>query len=224
MTAQTNNAERQVGARAGLLFRVVFLFVFVPAGFASLGCETTTHSGEVKLLVEKLEVKEKEVRGLTKQVEALTAENADQKKRIQTLSGLGEKRMEKLCTVEKIEIDRRSGGLDTDKKPGHDVIKLFLLPKDASGDTIKAAGEIKIQLFDLAGPEGENLFAEYAYDAEQAAEHFTAGMFAYHYSFDLTWPNPPAHSDLTLRVTFTDYLTGKTHAAQKLVQLKLPPK
>jgi len=40
------------------------------------------------------------------------------------------------------------------------------------------------------------------------------------------WPppdrKPPEHRDLTIRVQFTDYLTGKTFLAETLCRIKLP--
>lgn len=163
---------------------------------------------------------------LAKQVVELSAKADSQKKQIETLQELGPKRMENVFTVEAIEIGRHSGGLDTDRKPGHDAVAVFLKPLDKQGHVIKAAGDVKIQLFDLAQPKDQMLFAEYTYPVKDIGRHWAGGLLANQYSFRLPFPDGkiPAHPDVNLRVTFTDYLTGKTLTAQKLLKLSPPPK
>ena len=175
-------------------------------------------------LKKDLQIAQVQTQKLTGQVEKLTAQNTSQKQQIKNLQALGPKRLDKLFTVEKIELGR-SGGIDTDKKPGHDAVVVFLKPIDADGSTLKAPGDVKIQLFDLAESKKKNLFAEFVFSVDEARKHFTAGLMFYQYRFTCPWPDDklPAHADLTLRVEFTDYLTGKTHTAQKTCKIILPP-
>jgi outer membrane murein-binding lipoprotein Lpp len=167
-----------------------------------------------------------EAKTLKAEVEKLSAQIQQQNQQIQTLQALGEKRLDRLFLVQKIEIERHSGAVDLDKQPGQDAMKVFLSPIDRDGHTIKTAGDVKIQLFDLAEPEGKNLYAEYAYDVDQIGKSWSGGLFGGHFTFECRWPDgrPPKHDQITIRAEFTDYLTGKTFTDQKVVKVALPPK
>jgi hypothetical protein len=45
----------------------------------------------------------------------------------------------------------------------------------------------------------------------------------YTYVLKCPFEQPPAHETLTIRVTFTDALTGRVFTAQREVQFKKPP-
>ena len=141
-------------------------------------------------------------------------------KQIQTLQGLGEKRMELLFCVTDIELGKYTAGADLDDKPGQDGIRVYLTPIDRDGHAIKSAGEVKIQLFDLAAK--ENLVAEYDFPVEKISERWAAGFMTFHYRFDCPWATPPEHNEIIVRAEFTDYLTGKTFTAQTVCKVRLP--
>ncbi len=141
-------------------------------------------------------------------------------KQIQTLQGLGEKRLELLFHVTGVKLGKYTAGVDLDEKPGQDGIRVYLTPIDRDGHAIKAAGAVKIQLFDLAAK--KNLVAACDFPVDKIAERWSAGFMTYHYRFDCRWKTPPKHSEITIRVEFIDYLTGKTFTAQKVCKIKLP--
>ncbi len=163
---------------------------------------------------------------LGKEVSELSAKAESQKQQIETLQGLGEKRMENVFTVAAIEISRNSGGIDTDKTPGQDTVVVFLKPLDKNGDILKAAGDVTIQLFDLAQPKDQTLYAEFTYPVKDIHQYWAGGLLSNQYTFRCPFPEgtAPAHPEINLRVTFTDYLTGQTFTAQKLLKLTLPAK
>jgi hypothetical protein len=41
----------------------------------------------------------------------------------------------------------------------------------------------------------------------------------YTYVLSCPWQSPPKHSDITLKVTFTDALTGRAFTAQKSIKV-----
>lgn len=146
-----------------------------------------------------------------------------QQQQIQTLQNLGERRLERLYIVQRIDIGRYSTGQDTDQKPGDDAVKVFVVPYDQQGSAIKAAGAVKIELYDLGAPQEQNLLARCSYDVQQTAEHWYSGFAAYHYSFVCQFDRPPSQTQVTVRVEFTDYLTGKTFIQQRAVNVQLRP-
>lgn len=149
---------------------------------------------------------------------------ADQGRQIATLQGLGEKRRELLFLVAGVRLGRYTGGADFDGKPGDDGIRVYLCPVDRDGHALKAAGEVSIQLFDLAAENDKNLLARYDLSVAEVAKHWAAGFMTYHYRFDCAWKTrPPGQPEVTVRVAFTDYFTGKTFNAQKVCQVSLAP-
>jgi hypothetical protein len=156
-----------------------------------------------------------EARGLRQQLKA----RDDQVARLQAL---GDKRLELLFRVAGLKLGR-TGGVDLDDRPGDDAVRVYLRPIDRDGHALKAAGSVRIQLFDLGAEGGGNLIARYDFPVEQIASHWHGGLLTYHYRFDCPWTSaPPKRPEVTVHVTFTDYLTGRAFTAQKLVTVQLP--
>ena len=162
---------------------------------------------------------------LAKKNRDLRADVTSQKKQIHSLANLGQgKRLEKLFHAEKIRLGRHTGGIDTDDKFVHDAIKVYLHPIDPDGSTVKAAGSVKIQIFDLALPAERNIIGLYEWSVDDMSKCFSGGFMTYHFSFVCPWKKNtlPEHEQLTVRVEFLDYLTGKTFTTQKACKVKLP--
>jgi len=157
-----------------------------------------------------------------KDTAAARTELAEKQKQIDTLIKLGPDRLKKLFHVETIKLGRYTGGADFDGQAGDDGIKVFLRPIDSNGDTIKAAGSVTVQLYDLAQPADETLIGEYKWSVDEVAKAFSGGFMTYQFTFKCPWkPGPPKHKEITVRVEFTDYLTGKHFRAQKLCKVDL---
>ena len=149
---------------------------------------------------------------------------AEKDEQIRVLQALGPKRLDKLFHVRRIELSRHTSGVNLDGKPGHDAIRVYLAPVDQHGSTIKAAGSVTIQLYDLAAKPKENLLGEYRWTVDEASKKWSS-FFLQHYTFTCKWKaGPPRHDTVTVRVEFTDYLTGKPLTAQKVCTVQLPPK
>lgn len=144
---------------------------------------------------------------------------------VQTLQALGAgKRLEKLFYVKRVQLGTYTGGIDMDSRPGDDGVKVFVEPIDQYGSTIKAAGEVTVQLYDLAAPPAENLLATGRWTVDQLQGRWTNGFLTQYYICECAWgPNVPRHNQITVRVEFTDYLTGNKFTDQKVVQVALPP-
>lgn len=185
-----------------------------------VGCENHQYQNQRALEMEKQrDDANKKTQAQAKQLQQLTTESTSDKAQIKTLQKLGDKRLDLLFRVAKIDIGRHSGGVDIDGKSGHDVIRVFLSPRDRHGSAIKAAGDVKIALYDLAAPEGKTLIDKYEFPVEKISQYWTSGFMTYHYSFNCKLSPPPAGDKITIHVTLTDYLTGKTFTAQKPVTI-----
>ena len=148
---------------------------------------------------------------------------AEKDRQIESLQALGGKRLDKIFHVQRIELGQYTGGADLDDRAGDDAVRVYLKPIDQDGATIKAAGSVTIELYDLAAPKGKKLIGTYTWTVDQAAKTWTSFVL-YHYKFDCKWKSgPPAHDDVTVRVAFVDYLSGKRFTAQTACKVKLAP-
>jgi hypothetical protein len=158
---------------------------------------------------------------LSAKVQELQQALTEKDRQIRTLQGLGSKRLELLFHVKKLELGRYTAGVNLDGKPGDEGVRVYLRPLDADGHPIKAAGKVRIQLFDLSRNEN-NLLAEHVFGVEKTAQHWFGAFLAYHYRFDCRWAAAPDRPDVTVRAAFTDYLTGREFTAQKVCKVSLP--
>jgi hypothetical protein len=165
-------------------------------------------------------------------IDHLTADNLDlqqqlrqRDEQVRALQALGEgKRLEKLFLAKRIEVGDRSGGASLDGKPGDSGVKVYLEPMDQYGSAIKAAGEVTVELYDLAAPPEQNLVCTCRYGVEEVGKKWINGFLTQQYVFECSWgADQPKHAQLTIRVAFVDYLTGLTLTDQKVVSVTLRP-
>ena len=177
---------------------------------------------KIKQLTADLESARAETKVTRQAVSDARSELARKQKRIDTLVGLGPDRLKKLYYAKAIKLGQYTGGADLDGQAGDDGIKVFLRPIDANGDTIKAAGSVTVQLYDLGAPADKTLIGQYKWSVEEVAKAFSGGFLTYHFSFTCPWKTgPPKHDEITVRVAFIDYLTGKTLSVQKVCKVDL---
>jgi hypothetical protein len=137
---------------------------------------------------------------------------------------ISEDDLKKIFYPEQLVIDKLSGGADYDGQPGDDGVTVYLKPVDKEGDVIKVAGDIRIQLFDLAAPPARNLIGEYFIPVDQVGKLWHGKLLTDHYTIKCPWPKgPPEHNEITIRATFVDYLTKRVVSAQAVCHVKLPP-
>ena len=199
------------------------LFLLTPAlclALLVLGCQPPA---EIEL--------RREISQLRETVRAKDNELVAQKASIDTLNqqldvarSISEDGLKKIFYPEQIELDKLSGGADYDGQPGDDGVTVYLKPVDKDGDVIKVAGDIRIQLFDLAAPPAQNLVGEYFIAVDQVGKLWHGKLLADHYTIKCPWPKgPPQHNEITIRATFVDYLTKRVVSSQTVCQVKLPP-
>jgi len=207
--------------RPGANGAVALLAAAIPVMTA--GC--VDWAGRQDKLIARLEESQEQLRKTTEERNRLQKTVAEQREQIRSLQALGPARLEKLFHVSKIRIGRYTGGADRDgKKDGDEGVKVYLKPIDQYGSAIKAAGEVKIQLFDLAAPPAQNLLGEYTWDPDEMPDRWVGGFMNYQYSFFCPWKSgPPGNGEITVRVEFSDYLTGKRFTDQRLCTVTLGP-
>ena len=174
---------------------------------------------------------------LRKQVQTLESEVADLKRQREgdratiralesqrtTVPSLPAERLERIFTAHGLKIGRLTGGADTDAaRPGDEVLRVYAVPTDQRADLLKAAGAFVIDAYDLSLPPNDNHLGRWEISAEQAAESWFGNAVMYGYTLTLPWQRAPQGERVTVRVTFTDSLTGRQFTEQKDVDVKPP--
>ena len=137
-----------------------------------------------------------------------------------TVPSLPQAQLEKLFTVHGIQFGRLTGPADWDaNSPGDDGLKLYVTPTDNAGQPLKAAGSFVVEAFDLAAGDGKTRVGRWEFPLDDAAKNWVGQATLYTYVLQAPWQSRPEHPDLTLKVTFTDALTGRSFTEQKVVKI-----
>ncbi|HMQ17405.1 MAG TPA: hypothetical protein PKC49_15680 [Phycisphaerae bacterium] len=149
-----------------------------------------------------------------RRIEALQAASEEQQRQINTIRGFTRDDLERIVAPERLEIAALSGGRDLDSLPGDDGVRIYLKPIDREGDALKVAGDIRVDLFDLSEPSGQTLIGSCTWPADQVRTLWHGRFLTYHYTLDCRWNRPPRGAEVTVRVTFRDYITQRLLTTQ----------
>jgi uncharacterized protein YdcH (DUF465 family) len=167
--------------------------------------------------------KDAQLARLQEQVGKLEDRIAELEAQVKTLQGLGEKRLSVVFHPHRIELGKMTSGFRGSDPSSDAGVRVFVRPVDEQGSTLKAAGDVRVELFDLANPADQQFLGACTYAADQMGKYWMSASFANQYAFECPWPaHPPVHSEVTVRVVFVDYLTGQTLTAQTVVKVKPP--
>ncbi|HPY77032.1 MAG TPA: hypothetical protein PLQ45_04245 [Anaerohalosphaeraceae bacterium] len=174
-------------------------------------------------LWEKISRLQEEKNRLETQTERLEAENQQLLEQCSALDALDrEIRLTALDRLVHIQIGKRSRLSDQNKDGQIDTLIILLEPVDQAGDIVKSPGQVHVSLWRLDPTAEEYLLAEWALSAEQIKKmwgHSLTGRY-YRLTFALPAGVPKKTEDLTVRVEFTDYLTGKILKTQAPVRAR----
>ncbi len=193
--------------------RLAGAFAFGLAFFC-LGCNTRpdAHIAQIQELEDKLAA---QGRSLAEKDATLAQQAAE----IQRLRGMDDRaRYDRLVRVDRIDLDRLSGTYDDNRDGVPDGIVLYVRLFDADNDVLKAAGSVRVSLYDLSLPDGQQSLARLDYSAEELKPLWFGRFMTSHYTLRLPFgPNcrKPSGQSVTAVVVFTDLLSGRSFEAQK---------
>ncbi|MHC4075981.1 MAG: hypothetical protein ACYSRZ_06155 [Planctomycetota bacterium] len=182
----------------------------------AVGCE----SGERISLTKQIDTLRTERRGLERELEQFEAEKQQFKGQLRALAGLEGKIFENIYQVERVEVTRYTNLYDKDKDGRDEKLIVYIQPIDEQGDIVKATGEVDVQLWDLDRAAGEALLAKWHVGPGQLQQSWSATLLAINYRlvFDVPDELDAIEGPLTVKVGFTDYLTGKVFKEQKTIK------
>jgi hypothetical protein len=88
------------------------------------------------------------------------------------------------------------------------------------GDVLKAAGAVKIELWNLNAKPAESLLSSWQIEPKELKKKWSGSLLTSYYKlpFDVNSILTDKEKELTLRVEFTDYLTGKILKEQRVIK------
>jgi hypothetical protein len=186
------------------------------------GCQTERADSRLTRIQELEDRVQKQARRLVDQEEELSAAA----RTIQELRGLeGSRRLERLVHVARIEIERLSGGYDDNRDGVDDGVVVYIQPKDADGDVIKAAGSVKVEIFDVTQPSGPQVIGKVELSPDATRKAWFSKLLGAHYRIQVPWAADalsPERSKVTVTVHFTDLLSGETFEAHHIADVRKP--
>ncbi len=198
----------------------IYLFVLILLWFI-VGCngkKPLIDDSRAKLVQEKQQLQLEKAR--------LEQQNAQLREQVATLQKFPSDRMNQLVKVAKIEFGRFTraydGDTEADKDGYDDGIIVYLILEDKDGDVIKAAGAVRIELWDLVTD--KKIISKFI-PMSDLQTYWLSGPLTNHYKFQIPWPkdNPPTHRFLTLKLRFQEALTGRTFEADQKIEVHVQP-
>ena len=191
---------------------IFILLILIP------GCTSTNEKETLTVQIEQLT---QEKTQLQKQIEQSEKENDQLRQQVQVLSGLPEEvKLENLNLLENIKIGRYTGFYDKDEDGRKETLIVYLHPTDEQGNALKAAGTVEVQLWDLNKSNGQAMLGQWKIEPDELKKLWFETLVSIYYrlTFNVADIIDNLKEPLTVKVTFTDYLTGKVFTEQKAIK------
>jgi len=183
------------------------------------GCENA--NSQQSLLVEQIGNLTEQNKQLENQLEQTRAENKQLITQMQVLSGLPEEvKGENLYRLQNIKIGKYTGFFDKNDDGTKEKLIVYIQPIDEEGDIIKATGAVDVQLWDLNSSEAdEALLGQWHVEPGELKKLWFATLVTINYrlTFDIADKVKSFDKPLTVKVNFTDYLSGKVFKEQNVI-------
>lgn len=193
------------------------LLAAVVTVLAATGCQ----SGADKSLFDQIKLTGQEKTQLQLDFERLQKEDQQLSEQVRTLTALDkEVRMDAVSRVESIEISTRSGLFDKDGDGKKESLIVYVRTIDDAGDAVKAAGSAEVELWDLQTEKNARL-AQWKIEPQELKKLWASTVMTSYFRLTFDTSELPAdieNRELTVKVTFVDYLTGKVLREQMVIK------
>jgi len=199
--------------------RIVTIILTVCLLALAAGCENA--DSKKPSLADQIEKLKQDKTQLQNQIEQSGAENEQLNQRIQVLSSLPEGvKPENIYSVHEIKITRYTNLYDKDKDGRKETLIVYIQPVDQDGDVIKAAGTVDVELWDLNKEDGHAQLGKWHITANELRKLWFKTLLAVNYrlTLDVGGKVENFKDPLTVKVTFTDQLSGRVFKEQKVIK------
>ncbi len=197
-----------------LLFPAAAMLL-VPLG----GCEHSTTKVELQKQVDDLRVTNDQ---LQREAEEHRASIEQLRTQVANLQSFKDPRGARLFEASGLEILSLSRGANYDDAPGDDGVTVHFRPLDNEGNVVTVGGQVVVQLVDssvMGEPKVVGLLRISEPDELRAAWH--SKFLTNHYTLKCRFSAklPPSVRQIDVKVEFTDYLTGRSLHAERVVDI-----
>jgi len=156
------------------------------------------------------------------ELEQCRIENRQLAERIQAMSTLPKEGRENLYELRAVKIAKYTNWYDKDEDGKREKLIVYFQPIDTVGDVVKAVGSVAVQLWNLNDPNSQALLGQWQIQPAELRKLWYASIVTstYRLTFDVPAQDLTAlqAQPLTVRITFTDYLTGKIFHDQQVIE------
>lgn len=160
---------------------------------------------------------------LMRDLQQAKAENQQLAEQIKALSVFPEDKPLNPYKLQRIKITRYSNFYDKDNDGKREKLIVYVEPVDLDGDAVKAAGTMDVQLWNLNNLNGQAMLAQWQIGPNDLRKLWYDTLVSANYR--LIFDAPPEldvlAEPLTVKVTFTDYLTGEIFRDQYAIDPRL---
>jgi hypothetical protein len=201
-------------SRVVRLLSSVFCLLFSVFCLFAAGCQSSNLTKEVSTL-------KQEKTDLQGQIKQSKSETEQLKNQVHVLANLPpEVRLEDLYDLQKIKITRYTNLYDKDKDGKKEKLLVYIQPIDEQDDIVKATGAVDVELWDLNKEDGQAQLGQWHVTPDQLKTLWYATFITINYRlpFDVADKITGDEKELVVKVTFTDYPSGKVFKEQKIIR------
>ena len=131
-------------------------------------------------------------------------------------------RLAQLFTVTRVELRSGTDLWDWEKDQAPDGFRVFFRPYSDTGDILPASGQVTIEVFDLAIPQGTQRLGKWTFTPADLKKSWYGSLGLNHFALNCPLEQLPQHRELTFKLQFIDALTGQVLTDQKQIAVHLP--
>lgn len=113
-----------------------------------------------------------------------------------------------------------TGGFDADGQTGDEGLQVIIVPKDADGSAIKAAGSVQVVAYDLANDGFKRPIGLWELTPDQLRSYWQKGFLSSGYKLQLRWHSPPTNSKVRIAVKL-QAIGGQVFETDKDITVKV---
>jgi hypothetical protein len=206
---QSNLSHRSCGTHGTCVLLVLTAALVAGCGIGS----ERKHPLELKV-----EALQQEKAQLARSAEQCQVENAQLQQQVKAMAALPKDRSENPYKLTSVRLARFTGFYDTDKDGRREKLLVYIQPIDESGDVVKAAGIVNVELWNLNKPGDQAVIGQWQIQMAELRKLWVNALVSnYRLPLDVSVTPELLTQPLTIKITFTDYLTGEIFRDQQVI-------
>ena len=195
--------------------------VFLASSLCLLVLAGCNEANEKAQLLDQVEQLTDEKSQLTSRIEQSESQKKQLQEQVQVLSALPEDvKGENLYKLQQIKLGRFTDFYDKDDDGEKEILIVYIQIIDDQGDKMKASGTAEVELWDLDQPNGQAKLGNWKVGPQELKKLWYSTMLSINYrlTFDISEIVKDFDKPYTVKVKFTDYLSGRVFKEQAVIE------